>query len=142
MIVQSADLALTKIANNPSLNEGDTLTYTITLTNNGPDTATGIEITDLLPTGVTYLSDTPSQGTYTSATGIWAVGGIASGASETLEITATVDAGTAGSTITNISEVTSADQDDPDSTPGNGILAEDNSEDGRVGVECRSRWLT
>ncbi|MFC1848481.1 PKD domain-containing protein, partial [Chloroflexota bacterium] len=117
LIVQSADLAVTKTVNDPAPNEGDTITYTITLTNNGPDSATNIIVTDLLPSGVTYVSDAPDQGTYNNATGVWDVGSLANGASVDLIITATVDSGTAAQTITNTASVTSVDQGDP--TPGN-----------------------
>ena len=34
------------------------------LTNNGPDAATGVQVTDLLPAGLTFVTATPSQGTY------------------------------------------------------------------------------
>ncbi|MFC1848490.1 DUF11 domain-containing protein, partial [Chloroflexota bacterium] len=115
--VQAADLAVSKTVNNPTPNEGDSVTYTITLINNGPDTATSIIITDLLPAGVTYSSDTPSQGSYGSGSGAWSVGSLANGASATLTITATVDMGTAGQTVTNTASVTGVDQADP--TPAN-----------------------
>ena len=68
--VNSTDLAVTKIVDNATPNEGDTVTYTVTIDNLGPDAATGVVLTDLLPGGVTYVSDTPSQGTYVSATGV------------------------------------------------------------------------
>ncbi|WP_128755353.1 DUF4347 domain-containing protein, partial [Aquimarina sediminis] len=58
----TTDLVVSKTVNNATPNEGDTVIYTITLTNSGPATATNVSITDLLPTGVTYVSDTPSQG--------------------------------------------------------------------------------
>ncbi len=106
-----ADISVTKTADNLSPNEGDTVTFTIVLTNNGPDDATGVTMTDLLPTGITYSTDT-SGGTYNPATGIWTVGTLAAGASATLTITATVNTGTGGTTITNTASVT-ADQPDP-----------------------------
>lgn len=85
----SADLELAKIANPTSAKSGDVVHYTITVTNKGPDAATGVEITDQLPTGVAYKAPhTASQGTYTPATGIWAVGSIANGATVTLGIDA------------------------------------------------------
>ena len=58
------DLALTKTVNDPTPNVGDSVTFTVTFTNNGPDTATGVQVTDLLPAGLTFVSATPSQGTY------------------------------------------------------------------------------
>ncbi len=51
-----ADLLVTKSDNLDPITIGDTLTYTITVTNNGPDTATGVSLTDTLPAGVNYQS--------------------------------------------------------------------------------------
>ncbi len=39
------------------------LTYTLSVTDNGPSVANGVTLTDTLPAGVTYVSATPSQGT-------------------------------------------------------------------------------
>ena len=36
--------------------------YTIKVTNNGPDTATSVVLTDTLPGSVTFASATPQQG--------------------------------------------------------------------------------
>jgi uncharacterized repeat protein (TIGR01451 family) len=126
-IVDSTDLNDTPIHLDADLNvakdvsdhiplEGASITYTITVTNTGPADATNIQLTDLLPGGVTYSSHSPSQGTYVSGTGVWSVGTLVDGASATLSIAATVDSGTAGSTITNTASVTSVDQ--PDSHAG------------------------
>ena len=41
---------------------GTHLTYTLTVTNNGPDTASGVALTDSLPTSMSFVSATPSQG--------------------------------------------------------------------------------
>ena len=57
----------------------------MTLTNNGPATATNVTVTDLLPAGLTFVSATPSQGTYDSATGVWAVGTVTTGRPLTLK---------------------------------------------------------
>lgn len=57
-----ADLAVTKIAN-ARAQVGQGLTYTVTVTNNGPSTATGVVLVDDLPAGVRFIAATPSQGT-------------------------------------------------------------------------------
>ena len=120
------DLVLDKIVDDPTPGEGDTVTFTITITNNGGP-ATLVSVSDLLPAGLTYASDVPSQGTYTPGTGVWDVGTVNSpGGTATLQITATVNAGTAGSTITNTATLTTSTP--ADSTPG------DNSDSASVTV--------
>ena len=57
VVGNDADLVTGKTVNNGTPNEGDTIIYTLTLTNNGPAQATNLSITDLLPAGVTYVSD-------------------------------------------------------------------------------------
>ncbi|MDX2343850.1 MAG: proprotein convertase P-domain-containing protein, partial [Acidimicrobiia bacterium] len=114
--VAAADLAVNKVVSDSGPGEGDTFTYDITVVNNGPSTATGVTIGDTLPAGITFISSDPSTGTYTSGSGVWTVGTLSPGALESLEITATVDAGTALSTITNTASVTNSNQPDPDPT--------------------------
>jgi uncharacterized repeat protein (TIGR01451 family) len=98
-------------------NFGSNVTFTLTLTNSGPDAATGVQVTDLLPSGLTFVSATPSVGTYNSTTGVWDVGTVNSGAAPTLQIVATVNSTAA---ITNVAQVTASGTPDPDSTPGDG----------------------
>ena len=59
---------------------------------------------------------------YASSTGVWTVGGLASGASATLQI---VGRFTASSPLAVTAEVSASSLPDPDSTPGNGIATED-----------------
>ncbi|MDD5263746.1 MAG: hypothetical protein PHU43_02810, partial [Candidatus Bipolaricaulis sp.] len=92
--------------------EGDTITFSITVTNNGPDLATEIWIDDLLPPGVTFVD---ANGVYDSVSGAWDAGGLLAGRSVTLRITATVSAGTAGQTITNTASLAAIDQEDSNS---------------------------
>lgn len=110
----TADLALTKTVDNGTPGEGDTVTYTVTVQNTGPGPATVVQIMDQLPAGVTYVSATPSQGTYDSSSGDWFVGNLSNGGSATLLISATVDVGTSGNTITNTATVDFLSQIDPD----------------------------
>lgn len=116
-VTVSADLAVVKTVSNPTPNEGDAVTYTIMLTNDGPDPATGIELTDLLPGGVTFSTAVPSQGTYAAGSGIWTVGTLASGTIATLDLSITVNSGTVGTSITNTAAISAANEPDP--VPGN-----------------------
>jgi len=121
--VNTADLAVTKTVSNPTPNVGDTISFTITLSNLGPNTAHDVEVTDRFPTaGLQLLSATPSQGTYDQATGIWDVGTVLTGAgnAETLTITALVrtpPVNTIPLAQTNVATVTNSAEPDP--TPGN-----------------------
>lgn len=130
-VVSSSDLSLSKTVNNPNPIQGQNVTFTITLTNTGPSNATNVVVTDVLPAGLTFVSATPSTGTYTSGTGAWAVASLTSGSSATLQIVALVSN---TGTITNMAEVTASDQPDPDSTPNNGNPAEDDRASASIGA--------
>ena len=107
---QQADLSLSKSVDDPTPNVGETITYTVTLANNGPDSATNVQVTDLLLSGVTFVSAAPSQGTYDSATGLWSVGTVNVGSPLTLLIRATV---VSPNSQTNTATISHADQFDP-----------------------------
>jgi len=108
---QQADLAVSKTASNATPNVGDTVTFTVTVTNNGPDSATNVGVSDLLPAGLTFVSATPSQGTYDPVTGLWTIGTITTAAPQTLAIQAQV---ASSAPQTNTATITQADQFDPD----------------------------
>ena len=97
---------------------GDTVTFQITVTNNGGDTATNVTLTDSLPAGLTATGNNGNvtAGTYVAGTGIWTIPSLADGASATLTIEGTVNAGTEGSTITNTTTAATSDQTDPGTT--------------------------
>lgn len=59
------DLVVSKTDSPDPAFVGDALTYAVTATNNGPNTAHDVVLTDTLPAGVTFVSATPSQGTCT-----------------------------------------------------------------------------
>ena len=86
--------------------EGDTLTYAMTVGNTGTADATGVTASETLPTGATFVSATASTGTFDSTSGVWTVGTVAVGTTETLTVTVTVDAGTEGSTLVDRFSVT------------------------------------
>jgi hypothetical protein len=91
---------------------GSNVTFTLTATNHGPDTAASVTVNDPLPAGLTYMSSRPS-GAYNSTTHVWTVGTLMNGASAALGITATV---TQSGAITNTATVTGAQTD---SVPAN-----------------------
>ncbi|WP_293297281.1 gliding motility-associated C-terminal domain-containing protein [Allomuricauda sp.] len=118
------DLSLTKsIDKSPPL-VSDNVRFTIVVTNDGPSDATSVEVTDLLPSGYTYVSDN-SGGTYNQITGIWNVGTLSSGNSTSLSILCNVNA---SGIYENTAEITGHDQTDVDSAPNNGLLGEDDQD--------------
>ncbi|NVJ67540.1 MAG: DUF11 domain-containing protein, partial [Gammaproteobacteria bacterium] len=95
-------------------NIGDTVSFLITVTNSGPDTATNVSLTDSLPAGLTAAvgNGAVSQGSYDGTT--WSIGTLTNGANATLTLVGTVNAGTGGSTITNTTTAAVGDQFDND----------------------------
>jgi uncharacterized repeat protein (TIGR01451 family) len=91
---------------------GADLTYTVTVTNNGPDAATGVAFADTLPAGATFVSAASSRGAVTQAGGVVNadLGSLEAGDSAT--ITIVVRPPTAG-TITNTARVAGV-RTDPD----------------------------
>jgi fibronectin-binding autotransporter adhesin len=98
-VATSADLAIAKTGT-ASVTAGQNITYTITTTNNGPSDAVGVSVTDVLPSGTTFVSATPSQGSCSgTATVTCSLGTVANGASATI----TLVVSTSGSTSSPVS---------------------------------------
>ena len=107
---QQSDLALTKSVSDATPNVNDQITFTVTLSNSGPDAATGVTVDDLLPAGLSFVSANPGQGTYDEFLGQWVVGTLADGATATLTITALV---VSPGPQTNTATIGHSDQFDP-----------------------------
>ncbi|MTK53694.1 DUF11 domain-containing protein [Paludibacter sp.] len=89
------DLGISQVINKSNPIPGQSLTYTLTITNNGSSSiipSDHFTLTDALPSGFTATSFTPSAGTYNSSTGDWTGVSLASGQSVTLAITGNVTA--------------------------------------------------
>ncbi len=117
-----ADLEVDKSDSPDPVAAGSSLTYTVTVRNNGPSTATGVTLTDTLPAGTTFVSSTPDAPTCTGAGGqvTCNLGNLAPGASTVVNLT--VSAPATPGTITNTASVTATE---PDPNAGNNSNSED-----------------
>ena len=92
---------MTKAVSNTTPGVGALVTYTIAVTNLGPDDATSADVSDVLPAGVAFVSASASQGSYDAGTGIWTLGAVPATKTETLTVTARVtEVGTVVNTAT------------------------------------------
>jgi uncharacterized repeat protein (TIGR01451 family) len=109
VVLAAADVALAKASSAATARVGDTFTYTLTTTNAGPSPASGVVVTDTLPSGIELVSASASQGSCAgAATVTCAIGTLASGSSATVTIVARA---TAPGTITNTAQVSATEQD-------------------------------
>ncbi|MCP5011902.1 MAG: DUF11 domain-containing protein [Aestuariibacter sp.] len=139
--VATTTLALSKTAadvNGSPLVVGDTIRYTVQVTNTGSYTAYNVIVTDTLPVSVTLVSSATTTGNISGSSPIgWNVGNIATNTVQTLYITVTLNADTVGQSITNTATVTSSNVTTPPG-PSDPVCP-----DGSVpiGVDCSSSGL-
>lgn len=107
-----ADLAIQKTVDSSQPTVGQIINYTIMVTNNGPYTAQTVEVDDVLPAGLSYVSSSATQGSYNALTGRWSVGAMLSGSMASLTISAAV-AAVSGTIITNTATVVDPYASDP-----------------------------
>jgi uncharacterized repeat protein (TIGR01451 family) len=105
------DIAITATATPSPVSVGATLTYTLTVTNTGPADATGVNVTNLLPANITFVSAVSSQGSCTqNGNAVTCNLGVVPGATNAT-ITLTVVPTIAGTTLTNVATVSRAEAD-------------------------------
>jgi uncharacterized repeat protein (TIGR01451 family) len=124
-LTPSADVSVTKTDSPDPVVVGNNITYTITVTNNGPSDAQSLSLSDAVPANTTLVSiTTPAGWTRTDAVPAGGTGTLtftrptlAASASSMFTVVVNVTAGTAnGTTITNTANVSSTTADP---TPGN-----------------------
>jgi uncharacterized repeat protein (TIGR01451 family) len=104
-----ADLAVAN-AGPASANEGVNITFTVTVTNNGPSASTGVVLTDTLGANLRFVSATASQGSFSQSNGVvtFNIGGVALGAQVALTVTAQA---LEDGTVTNSASVAASSAD-------------------------------
>jgi uncharacterized repeat protein (TIGR01451 family) len=104
----SADLEVTKTDSPDPVLAGSNLTYVVTVTNKSSDTALSVEVADTLPSGVTFVSASASQGSCGESSGVVLCNlqDLTGGATATATIIVKVSTSTTGS-VTNSVSVTS-----------------------------------
>jgi uncharacterized repeat protein (TIGR01451 family) len=114
----TADLSITKTGP-AEVTVGENITYTITVTNNGPAAASAVQVIDPIPAGTTFVSATPDQGSCVQGPPVDCdLGEILSGASVGIELVVTAQA---EGNLQNVATVSNAPE--TDGTPGNDASA-------------------
>jgi len=131
------DLELEKDVDESTPHQGDSVTYTITVTNLGPADASDVEVSDTLPAGLSFIEASADIGTYDSGTGIWTIGLLTNGQTATLTITVEVTA-EPGEEIVNMATVSgdpniNLDNDTDDATLSVASEEEEEQENGDNG---------
>ena len=112
-VVQNADLVIAKTGVPDPVTEGNNITYTVTVTNDGPGAASSVSMIDTLAGLLTYVSATPSQGSCAEASGVvtCSLGSLANGASATVTIVAGTPDVADTTVVTNNATVSGAETD-------------------------------
>jgi uncharacterized repeat protein (TIGR01451 family) len=107
--VQAANIGIAKtIAPTTTVTAGQTITFTLVVSNVGPSPAGTTTVSDNLPAGFTFVSASTAAGTYTSASGNWIVPSLPANSSRTLTVVATVN--TTGTTTASYANVATVGQ--------------------------------
>jgi uncharacterized repeat protein (TIGR01451 family) len=128
------DLSVSKAVSNATPAAGSTVTFTITVSNAaGFNNATGVSVTDVVPSGYGSISAISNGGVLSGSTITWSGLSINSGSNLALTFTATV---LATGTYSNMAQVSAANETDFDSTPNNSLPAEDDQDDISVTLQA------
>lgn len=87
----TVDLEISKTASIATTTIDTEFTYTIHVTNNGPDTATSVVVTDIIPSELDIVDIVSTDGDYSTTTHMWSIGELANGSSTILTLTVEAD---------------------------------------------------
>ena len=144
-VVLGADLRVSKtLSAPPAPIVGTVVTYTITVTNDGPSAATDVVATDTLPAGLVFVSATPSQGSCSGqATVTCALGTLADGASATVTLQARITA-TSGQIVNSASATSDLADGDPADNTGSApslVIASPSAPGQAETIPVDSAWM-
>lgn len=115
-----ADVSIAKVGSPDPVTIGNVLTYTLTATNNGPDEASSVTVSDTLPDNVSFQSAVATQGSCSESSGTVScnLGNLANGATATVTLQVVVDSvpasdpPCAAGSLSNTAQVSAAQVDD------------------------------
>jgi uncharacterized repeat protein (TIGR01451 family) len=125
VLVQDADLVLAKTVSPAIVPPLGTVTWTLTVTNNGPGAAPNTVVTDTLPAGFNWVSDTCAAGPPAGGTLTWNVGFLANGASASCDVVGQVWASPGEPVVNNVTAT--SDMPDPTSATASATVIVDGS---------------
>lgn len=105
VVTQAAILRVTKEGSASYVNVGDVLVYSLRYSNAGNQLATGVMLTDTLPSGITFVAANPPPSSLTSQRATWQFSSLSAGAGGQIVITTTVG-GPPNRTLHNIVDIT------------------------------------
>lgn len=129
----TVDLSIDKTVDRQEAMVGDTVVFSVTVTNNGPYDASNIEISDVLPKGYQLVFSNVDNGSYNETSSLWELPFLEIGTTSLLEMTATV---TEINDYVNIAILTYADQIDPNTNNDMAETGIDLLEEQSVEGEC------
>lgn len=103
VITEGAILDVKKTGSADKVYPGEPLIYTLTYHNKGTMAASGVVLTDTLPTGITYVGANPAPDTSIGPQYVWNIPTLGAGATGTIVITTTVNLNTSGELINHVS---------------------------------------
>ena len=128
IVIDHYDLAISKTLNSTApFANGDVISFTIRVDNQGTVSANNIEVTENSPAALIYQSMTANANVVDNANGTFTITTIAAGGFEEIEVFFQIDPTTTDPSLTNIAEITADDGDDEDSNPD---LGPSDDEDG------------
>jgi uncharacterized repeat protein (TIGR01451 family) len=132
----NADLSIVKsVVGSGPFFATQNVVFNITVSNAGPSSASNVTVTDVLPTGMTFVSATATQGSCTSTTTVSCdLGTLASAANATIVLTIRLDA---SASMTNTASVTSAN---PDPTAANNTGSSTITVEPATAIPTLSEW--